>query len=101
MDFIKPSIVKLEEGIKLTAKFQEGEAPFTETLALMLAPDEVVLAAKKNPSLMDEYKTKASVMDYEEAIEALSFFTQHVGLFSSKLQEKMAVAVKPEKKHKG
>jgi hypothetical protein len=93
MEFIKPSIIKLEEGIKLTAKFQDGETPFVETLALMLASDEDVLASRKNPSIMDQYKKIASVMDYEESIEALAFFTSHVSSFSNKLQEKMQAMV--------
>ncbi len=90
MEYAKPSIIKLELGIKLTEKFQNGETPFVDTLALLLASDEVALASVKNPSVMDPLKEQASRMDYEEGIEALAFFTGHVGAFSNRLQERMA-----------
>lgn len=96
---LKPSIIKLELGIKLTSLFQTGQLPFVETLALILAPDDVALASQRDPSVMDPYKVQAARIDYEEAVEMLGFFTQHVSQFSVKLQERLTPA--KEKKQKG
>jgi hypothetical protein len=93
LELVKPSLVKLELGLKLMAKTEDGVPPLLDTIALMMATDEEAYQSIKRPTLLEKYKSEAYSMDGDEAGDALAFFWEAVLNFSKKLQNATQASV--------